>query len=130
MRLTPSQAKDLRAGRPPARSEADVQRAILAYLRTVPGVYAFRCNSRVVRMPGKAGRERLVRFGVKGLPDILLWRSERHGDQTVARFGAIEVKRPGGKPSPEQVAFLDLLRRAGGIAVLATCVEDVAKALA
>ena len=132
--LTARQAKDLRASRPPARSEAEVQRAILDYLRTVPGVYAFRCNSRVVRMPGAGGRERLVRFGVKGLPDILAWRSRVFPGALhlgpIAQWLAVEVKRSGAKPRPEQVAFLDLLRRAGGIAVVASSVEDVVSALA
>lgn len=136
MRLTTRQASDLRAGRAPARSEAEVQRAILDYLRTVPGVYAFRCNSRVVRMPGQGGHERLVRFGVKGLPDILGWQSlggplvQPFGEWRLARFLAIEVKRPGEPPSPAQLAFLELLRRAGGIAVVASSVEDVVAALA
>ena len=137
MNLTARQAKDLRASRPPARSEAEVQRAILDYLRTVPGVYAFRCNSRVVRMPGAGGRERLVRFGVKGLPDILGWRSEdlSRGDparppRLLARWLGIEVKAPGREPTPEQIAFLEFLGQSGGIAVVASCVEDVARALA
>ena len=116
-----------------ARSEAEITRAILEFLRTVPGVYAFRCNSRVVRMPGKGGRERLVRFGVKGLPDILGWRSRVFPGAThlgpIAQWLAVEVKAEHGTVAPAQQAFLDLLMATGGIGVIARSVNDVKEAL-
>jgi Ni,Fe-hydrogenase III small subunit len=34
------------------------------------------------------------------------------------RMVAIEVKRPGCKPTPEQVAFLAAIRKNGGIAIV------------
>ncbi len=122
--------------KPPRRKESEVQRAILAYLGTRGDVVAWRANSRVVVMPGKGGRPGLYRMGFKGQPDIVGYRleravSERHGMTTTARFLAIEVKAEGKEHdvSPEQRAFLDKVKADGGIAVVASCVADVAAAL-
>ena len=45
------------------------------------------------------------------------------------RMFAIEVKKPGGKPTPDQIAFLDAVRGAGGIGFVATSTEDVIEGL-
>lgn len=45
------------------------------------------------------------------------------------RFLAIEVKKPGGKPSEEQIAFLCAIRDAGGVAIVAQSLDDVRKVL-
>ena len=45
------------------------------------------------------------------------------------RFLAIEVKRPGGKPTPEQQQFIDTINQAGGLAFVARNVEEVEQAL-
>lgn len=45
------------------------------------------------------------------------------------RFVAIEVKRPGCKPTPLQSAFLESIRRTGGIAFVAFSVDDVVREL-
>ena len=58
-------------------------------------------------------------MGRVGCPDfIICWRG---------RFIAIEVKRPGNVPTRAQVRQLELIRKAGGIAVV---VHSVAEALA
>jgi hypothetical protein len=41
------------------------------------------------------------------------------------RFLAIEVKRPGGKPTPEQQQFIDTINHAGGLAFVARSIEEV-----
>jgi hypothetical protein len=43
------------------------------------------------------------------------------------RFLAIEVKRPGGKPTPEQQQFMDMINQAGGLAFVAHSIEEVAE---
>jgi hypothetical protein len=43
------------------------------------------------------------------------------------RFLAIEVKRPGGKATPEQQQFIDTINQAGGLAFVARSVEEVEK---
>ena len=40
------------------------------------------------------------------------------------RFIAIEVKTPTGRPTPEQLRFIDNVRAAGGIAGIARSVQD------
>ena len=106
------------------RTEAEVQRAILEYLKTRGDVVAWRANSRTVVMPGKGGRMRPVFFGFPGQPDIIgfmYWSG---------RFLAIEVKAPGKENNltNDQRAFLELVRE-GGIAIVASSVEDVVRGL-
>jgi len=104
-----------------ARSETEIVASILIYLR-VHGFWAERRNSRVLMLPGKGGRLRPVRFGVKGGSDIIAIGLQ-------GRFMAIEVKRPGEKATVEQDMYLREIRRHAGIGIVATCVQDVATAL-
>ena len=120
------------------RPESEIVSAILLACNRLPGVRLFRLNSRVVRMPGQGGRDRLVRFGWLGASDIIGWRAEcslclGSGDGHICRDGrsaailiALEVKRPGGAPTSEQQSFLDLVRKDGGIA---GCVHSVQEAM-
>jgi hypothetical protein len=124
----------------PTPKERDIQRAILAYLKLVPGVVAWRNNVGAV----KEGT-RFVRFGFPGLSDISGWVSRKalgpscncgatglisHKHEVmVATPLYVEVKRPGTHPTAEQQAFLDSVKAAGGISVIARNVEDVRRAL-
>ena len=47
-----------------------------------------------------------------------------HVGQTVGRFVAIEIKRPGKRPEPAQRTFLDNVNQAGGVAGVAESVEQ------
>jgi hypothetical protein len=116
-------------------TETATVRAILDYLH-LRGILAWRQNSRVVMLPGKGGKERPYRMGgVKGMSDvigcvpheILIPPTARivNGPQRVGRLLAIEVKSAEGKPTPEQLAFLQAVVRAGGIAFVARSVKDV-----
>jgi hypothetical protein len=60
-------------------------------------------------------------MSAKGIPDIVGCYN--------GRFFAIEVKAPKGSPSPDQSTFLDLIKKAGGIAFVAKSVEDVIEGL-
>lgn len=96
--------------------EKEVQASIMAYLESV-GAYAIRINSGA--MPGEyKGKRRFIRFTSRpGCSDILAcWRG---------RFVAIECKRPGNHCTFAQQQFLADVRRAGGIALAAVCVDDV-----
>lgn len=42
---------------------------------------------------------------------------------------AIEIKKPGGRPSPDQVKFVDRINSEGGVAFVAYSVEDVIEQL-
>lgn len=54
----------------------------------------------------------------KGMADL-------HGMLTGGRYFALEVKKPGEKPSPEQDAFLESVRSAGGIAAVVYGVAEI-----
>jgi hypothetical protein len=140
------------------RRESEIQREILRYLNTVPGVVAFRMNTGAMRGEHK-GKRWFVRFGVPGMSDVIGWRTfeaashvtvgapcdacDRGERKTVqvgradahvhlknaARFLAVEVKRPGESLRPAQAAFLESVRRAGGIAIVAHSVDDVRQGL-
>ena len=136
--LTSRQARALgtrRASRPPrVRPEREVVREVLAYLRTIPGVTAWRCNTGMAMLPGRGGKPMPVRFGVKGMADIVGWKTEaiyveRIGKIHRARFLAIECKREGQEPTVLQAQFLQSVQDAGGIGIVAHGVEDVVKAL-
>jgi hypothetical protein len=64
--------------------------------------------------------ERFVRYGVTGLSDI-------NGMVNDGRILAIECKEPGYRPSPEQAAYLEIVKRFGGIAL---CVHSADELLA
>jgi hypothetical protein len=60
-------------------------------------------------------------MGEKGVSDLIGCHQ--------GRMVAIEVKKPGGKASGDQLAFLDNVGKAGGIGFVASSVEDVIKGL-
>ncbi len=108
-----------RGALPKPRTEAEIQREILKFLGCVAGRFT-RMNSRVVMMPGRGGKERPIRFGEKGMADIIGVLKPS------GRYIAIEVKRPGEDPTPEQEAFLREVADCNGIAIVARSVQDVA----
>ena len=139
MRVTSAEVAALRQ-RPAARPESEIVKSILEYLRTRRDVVAWRQNSGMAMLPGRGGRPMPVRFGgMKGMSDIVGWQrveikqsdgvAFRHSFTIVARILAIEVKRPGKKATPEQQSFLDLVRAHGGLAFVATSVDDVVREL-
>jgi hypothetical protein len=90
------------------------------------GCRLFRNNTGAIK--DQTGR--LVRFGLcKGSSDLIGFKPvtitpEMVGRQ-VAVFTAIEVKTPDGKPTPEQLHFLNRVKELGGIAGIARSVDDV-----
>lgn len=100
--------------------EKDIQKQILDWLR-LHGATAIRVNSGAMAGDYK-GKKRFVRMNdTVGCSDILCcWRG---------RFVAIEVKRPGNKPTLDQESFLQTVERSGGLAIVAYSVDDVEKEL-
>jgi hypothetical protein len=62
-------------------------------------------------------------FSVPGVPDLI---GLIPGS---GRMLAIEVKRPGHNPTDKQQAFLDQINKHGGVAFVATSVEEVERKL-
>jgi Holliday junction resolvase len=108
---------------PPPR-EAEIQRQIAEWL-TLQGALVVRINSGGIKATHN-GKDRFFRFNsAEGCSDLLVcWKG---------RYLAIEVKRPGGKTDKERKArqeeFAARVRKAGGIAMTVTCIEDVQEAL-
>jgi len=77
----------------------------------------------------------VIRFGLAvGSSDLIGWTpviiTEDMIGKQVAVFTSIEVKRsPRQKPTQEQLNFLDAVKKAGGIALVACSVEEVLDAL-
>ena len=96
--------------------ERDVQKLILQWLR-LQGAWCVRVNGGAVKTEG-----RFIRFtDTVGTPDILCcW---------FGRMVGIECKRKGGRASPDQLACIDAINRAGGLAFVADSLADVERAL-
>lgn len=101
------------------QSETDLVRTgLLRYLK-LRGIPCWRQNQGGVKFPGK-NKDYFVKFtSVKGISDIL-GLLPPHG-----RFLAIEAKVGKNKPTEDQLAFLDMVRRNGGVAIVAYSVDDV-----
>lgn len=99
--------------------EADIQRQILSWLeyqrKDVPMFW--RNNTGAVRLD-----KRFIRFGAVGSSDIL-------GVMSDGRLLAIEVKSAKGRLTKHQKAFIDGVNHAGGVAIVARSIEDVALGL-
>lgn len=108
--------------KPAPDSEAAIQKRIIALLER-RGFIVIRTNSGQIQIDDPQTGTRFVQLGSKG-------RSDLHACQPVTgRFIAIEVKRPGNKPTPKQQAYIDRVNAAGGLAFVATSVDDVKREL-
>ena len=105
--------------KPPAQSEVDIQRDVLALLKRHPAIaWAKRMNVGGVRKPGG----RWIDFGFVGCSDII-------GQTRTGLFFACEVKRPGEGPSTVQIEFLKLVAENLGVAIVACDLEELTKQL-
>lgn len=124
------------------RRETDIVRAILDYLALCPGVVAWRVNTGMAMLHGRGGKLQPVRFGVKGMADIIGWvevcrlcqfspprENCYRAFSVLPSFVALEVKTETGVVRPAQAAFLEQVRQAGGIGAVVRSVADVQKAL-
>lgn len=93
--------------------EKDIQKRILERLAFVRDGFFWRENAGMTVSEYK-GKKRVWRSGFAGIADVIgVYRGI---------FVAIEVKRPGKKPTELQSAFLDKVRQKGGIAFV--CDDD------
>ena len=100
-------------------TEGQIQDAVRLAIGREPDLVMWRNNCGVATI----GRS-VIRYGVgnPGGSDLIgLYRG---------RFIAVEIKRPGKKPTAEQLLFASLVRRKGGEYVVLTSVEDAAQWLA
>jgi hypothetical protein len=95
-------------------------RAVLKYLRLRTDVaWVERLNSGAGQLSFTDGaKSQWMRFAWRGAPDLI-------GQLTDGRILCVEVKRPSGKLRPDQHAFLDVVRKQGGVAFVARSIDDV-----
>jgi hypothetical protein len=97
-----------------SKPESAALAEVLKALRSNSAVaWAHRQNTGAAKVGG-----RFVRFGWRGCSDIL-------GMLKDGRLLAVEVKAPKGRLRPEQAEFLYLVRRFGGVALVARNCRDV-----
>lgn len=92
---------------PPRLTESDVTKAVRALLKSL-NIWHWKAWQGPMSQP-------------KGISDILGCYQ--------GRMFALELKRPGGKPTAEQLAFLEQVRQQGGIGFWADSVEGVIEGL-
>lgn len=97
--------------------ETHLVNQIIQYLN-YKGHYVQRTNSGRIRIPGKNGQQRLIRMAQAGTSDIT-------GCSKDGRFIAIECKIKPNKPTELQEAYLEEIRKRGGIAIVAYSFEDI-----
>ncbi len=86
--------------------EKNIEKKIKTYLKS-KGAYYFKHHGN--------------QFSQVGVPDIIVCYK--------GRFIGIEVKNETGKTSPLQDVNLKMINDAGGIGIVARCVEDVSKVI-
>tara|TARA_R110000823_G_scaffold228511_1_gene355772 strand:- start:403 stop:744 length:342 start_codon:yes stop_codon:yes gene_type:complete len=108
-------------------SEAAIQQDVRLSLGKCPAVRMFRNNVGAIKAPDG----RVIRYGLAtGSADLIGWQTVTITPDMVglhiARFVSIEVKAPKGRLTPEQETWRAAVLKAGGIAVVARSVDDVA----
>ncbi len=109
----------------PYKSEGDLMRAAMLYA-SERHYRLFRNNTGVLM----DHRGVPVRFGLAtGSGDLIGLRSiavrPEHVGTAIGQFVSIELKRGSGKPTDAQVAWLDMVRRYGGIAGVVRSIDDL-----
>lgn len=99
-------------------TEAAVLDAIRRALKIHPKVAWFERMNSGAYAAGEGKATRFVRFGFAGCPDII-------GQLVDGRFLGIEVKRPSGRVSEAQAAFVERATKYHGVVFVARSVSDV-----
>ena len=97
-------------------SEQQIKKSIADYLHLKKFIVINHRNVGIYKKD--TGKYIPLPSGEKGISDIIACSPE-------GTFCAIEVKKPGGKASPDQLEFLERVRAYGGIGILAYSLDDV-----
>jgi len=102
----------------PSKTEANIQKEIMLALSQA-GCTIFRNNTGAYR-----DGDRFIRYGVggKGGSDLL-------GISYSGKFLAVEVKTAKGKPTKDQLNFINVVKSKNGIAFVARSAEEALKLL-
>lgn len=114
----------------PIAKEGEIVSACIEYLlRRRHFVWRNNTGAQLLESKDSDGvaHSRFFRSGIKGSADIIgISKSYKAGEST-GRFIAVECKRPGNKPTPEQLEFLGEIRKRGGYAIVAYSIDDLIK---
>lgn len=97
-------------------TEQEIQRTIIDYLKIKKYVVFKHRNVGIYKQD--TGSYIPLPCGEKGISDIIAC-------SPTGVFTAIEVKKRGGKPSPDQLDFLARVKANGGVGILAYSLDDV-----
>lgn len=105
--------------------ESHIQSAVWSTLGSMDGVRLFRNNVGTAQTYDG----RFIRFGLcEGSSDLIGWTEYVVQPEDVGRriavYTAIEIKTPRGRATCKQRAFIDAVRRAGGISGIARSPND------
>lgn len=101
-------------------SEQNIQKAIIDYLR-IKKYVVFKHHSTGFTV--REGKVAAFRYSEKGISDIIACSPQ-------GTFVAIEVKKPGNKPSEDQLAFIKQVILNKGIAFVAHSIDETIERLA
>ena len=104
-------------------SETALVSACLIYLRT-QGCMVWRANTGAMRIQARGRRDRFVRFGPVGQPDIVGYGPGQRGGVGIA----VECKRGRNKPTEAQLAFLSEAKSRGVFAVCVWTIDELIQA--
>lgn len=104
------------------KPEKEIENQILGWLNLQHDIFVWKANTTGMYDPTKNVYRSLRGFAIKGISDILGIHAPS------GRMIAIEVKTPARRKqvSAEQEYFLDRVTAFGGMAGVATCLEDAA----
>lgn len=103
--------------------ETILQQTIRLALGTVPGLVLWRNTTGHTAAWTAAGQCRHITYGLgPGSADLIGCLD--------GRFVALEVKTPRGRVSPDQIAWMNVVRANGGFAAVVRSVEDACEAIA
>lgn len=97
-------------------TEQEIQKAILDYLKLKGFIVFKHRNVGIYKQDTKQYIP--LAFGEKGIPDLIACAPD-------GSFWGVEVKRRGGKISPDQTDFIQRVRAKGGHAFVAYSLDDV-----
>lgn len=101
-----------------ASVERQIQTDIMDYLKS-KGFIMLKFNNGT---HSAHGSKIATKKSSRGVADLL-------GVSPDGRFTAVETKRPGGKPTIAQIAFVEEVKKRGGIGLITDNLEDVKKIL-
>jgi len=105
-----------------AKSENAIQKEIMEYLIN-KGFFCWRNNNTGLFDPIRGGFRRKGKYQLLGVSDILAIAPQ--DSINPGRFIAIEVKSKTGRPTDNQLEFIQNINKNGGLAFIARSIEDV-----